>query len=103
VLSPMVVLAVLDYARRKTYEDAANERAHYRGEPTQAQIEAQRGAGWEYTGKADASNMPIWKYKPSLAQRVKDAIFYLTNPVDFKSGGDFGNSEPKKFDPKDWT
>ncbi len=82
VAAPMIFFWGIQKVAQNNYDEAAKLRDQYIGTPTQAQIERQRMAGWEHTGKTDKQGHPEWNYNPSLLLRFRDASLFLVNPFD---------------------
>jgi RHS repeat-associated protein len=76
-LAPAVATAVGKHFFQKRFDDAADERRHYNGTPTQEQIGTQRAVGFEFTGQLDKDGRPEWEFKPSLMLRLHIAYYML--------------------------
>jgi RHS repeat-associated protein len=81
-VAPMVLFWGLEHLAQRNYDEAARLREGYGGVPSADQIERQRRAGWEYSGRLDADGRPEWNYDPSLSLRLRDSVLYIVNPFD---------------------
>lgn len=79
-LAPSILTEVGRAAVQRRFDEAAHLRATYSGTPTEAQIDAQRAVGFEFSGKYASDGSPQWEYRPSRAQIRQYYYHSLFNP-----------------------
>jgi RHS repeat-associated protein len=82
-VAPMAISWGINYLRLQNYNEASELREYYNGVPTQEQVNRQERAGWSYTGRLDDTGKPIWKYDPNILLRLREAIMFTLDPMNY--------------------